>query len=71
MTSVRIFKQVAASNRGGCEVRYQDGQPSRDFYWDDLPGRTINQSCLVSEAAITAQQTPQVPFYAATALTAT
>jgi hypothetical protein len=33
---VRVIKHEAVPDCGSFEVRFQDGRPSVDFYWDDV-----------------------------------
>ena len=34
---IRLIKHEAVPKCGSFEVRYDDGRPSRYFYWDDEP----------------------------------
>jgi hypothetical protein len=38
---IRIIKHEAVPNCGSYEVKYSDGQPSRYFYFEDVPGRRL------------------------------
>ncbi|WP_162268291.1 hypothetical protein [Bradyrhizobium manausense] len=46
ITSIRLIKHEAAPDCGSFEVRYDDGRPSRHFYWDDLPSRRLRPEVL-------------------------
>ena len=37
--TISIIKHEAVPNCGSFEVKYSDGQPSRYFYFEDVPGR--------------------------------
>ena len=38
---IRLIKHEAVPRCGSFEVRYDDGRPSRYFYWDDEPSRRL------------------------------
>ena len=38
---IRIIKHEAVPGCGSYEVRFPDGQPSRYFYFENLPGRRL------------------------------
>ncbi len=37
--AIRIIKHEAVSQTGSFEVQFDDGRPSKFFYWDDIPER--------------------------------
>lgn len=52
--SVRLIKHEVVPDCGSFEVRFADGRPSRDFYWDDLPSRRLRPEVLTREVALDA-----------------
>ena len=38
---IEVIKHEAVPKCGSYEVRYSDGQPSRYFYFEDLPSRRL------------------------------
>jgi hypothetical protein len=50
--SVRIRKHEAVPNCGSFEVYFDDSQPSRFFYWDDIAGRRLRPDTLTGAEAI-------------------
>ena len=45
------------SNCGSFEVQFADGQPSKYFYWDDLPSRRLRPDLVDGETALEAAKT--------------
>jgi hypothetical protein len=41
-------------NCGSYEVKYSDGQPSRYFYFQDVPGRRLRSEQMTMEQALEA-----------------
>ncbi len=41
MPKIRIICHEAVPNCGSFEVGFDDGRPSRFFYWDDVAGRRL------------------------------
>jgi hypothetical protein len=52
--TIRIVKHEAVPNCGSFEVKYSDGQPSRYFYWEDVPGRLLRTEQMTMEQALEA-----------------
>ena len=52
--TIRIITHEAVPNCGSFEVRYSDGQPSRYFYWEDVPGRRLRTEQMTMEQALEA-----------------
>ena len=52
--TIRIIKHEAVPNCGSFEVRYDDGQPSRYFYFEDVPGRRLRSEQMTMEQALEA-----------------
>ena len=52
--TIRIIKHEAVPNCGSFEVRYSDGQPSRYFYWENVPGRRLRTEQMTMEQALQA-----------------
>jgi hypothetical protein len=38
---IRVIKHEVVPGCGSYEVRFPDGRPSKDFYFEDLPGRRL------------------------------
>jgi len=53
---MRIIKHEAVPLCGSFEVRLPDGQSSRYFYWDDIPGRRLRPDLLDRATAMQAAQ---------------
>jgi hypothetical protein len=51
---IRIIKHEAVAQTGSFEVRYSDGQPSKYFYFEDVPGRRLRSEQLTMEQALEA-----------------
>ena len=49
-----VIKHEAVPNCGSFEVKYSDGQPSRYFYWEDVPGRRLRTEQMTMEQALEA-----------------
>ena len=47
---IRLIKDEAVPGCGSFEVRYDDGRPSKYFYWEDVPSRRLREH-LTSEQA--------------------
>jgi hypothetical protein len=41
MSIVRLIKHEVIPDCGSFEVHFEDGRPSKYFYWDDLPSRRL------------------------------
>ena len=53
--TIRIIMHEAVPNiRSSFEVKYSDGQPSRYFYWEDVPGRRLRTEQMTMEQALEA-----------------
>jgi len=52
--SIRIIKHEAVPQTGSFEVRYDEGQPSRYFYFEDVPGRRLRSGQMTMEQALEA-----------------
>jgi hypothetical protein len=52
MSTVRLIKHEVIPDCGSFEVRFDDGRPSRYFYWDDLPSRRLRPDLVDSETAL-------------------
>jgi len=52
--TIRIIKHEAVPQSGSFEVRYSDGQPSRYFYFEDVPGRRLRSEQMTMEQALEA-----------------
>jgi hypothetical protein len=52
--SIRIIKHEAVSQTGSFEVKYSDGQPSRYFYFEDVPGRRLRSEQMTMVQAMEA-----------------
>ena len=52
MTS--IIKHEEVPQTGSFEGRYDDGQPSRYFYFEDVPGRRLRSEQMTMEQALEA-----------------
>lgn len=49
---IRLLKHEAVPDCGSFEVRYDDGRPSRFFYWDDIPSRRLRPEQLDRKQAL-------------------
>ena len=52
MANVRLIKHEVIPQCGSFEVRFEDGRPSKYFYWDDLPSRRLRPDLVDSETAL-------------------
>ena len=52
--TISIIKHEAVPQTGSFEVRYSDGQPSRYFYWEDVPDRRLRTEQMTMEQAMEA-----------------
>ena len=52
--TIRIIKHEAVPNSGSFEVKYSDGQPSRYFYFEDVPGHRLRSEQMTMEQALEA-----------------
>jgi hypothetical protein len=52
--TISIIKHEAVPNCGSFEVKYPDGQPSRYFYFEDVPGRRLRSGQMTMEQALEA-----------------
>jgi hypothetical protein len=52
MPTVRLIKHEVVPKCGSFEVRFEDGRPSRYFYWEDLPSRRLRPDLVDSELAL-------------------
>jgi hypothetical protein len=52
--TIRIIKHEAVPQTGSFEVRYDDGQPSRYFYFEDVPSRRLRSEQMTMEQALEA-----------------
>ena len=52
MPNVRLIRHEVVPKCGSFEVRYEDGQPSVYFYWEDIPGRRLRPEQLTSDQAL-------------------
>jgi hypothetical protein len=57
---IRIIRHEAVPQCGSFEVQFDDGRPSRCFYWDDIPGRrlrpeTVDQATAKARAQVFAR----------------
>jgi hypothetical protein len=52
--TISIIKHEAVPNCGSYEVKYSDGQPSRYFYFEDVPGRRLRSEQMTMEQALEA-----------------
>jgi hypothetical protein len=43
------MKHEAVKDTGSFKVRFQNGRPSKFFYWDDVPSRRLHPDMLTSE----------------------
>jgi hypothetical protein len=50
--TVHIRKHEAVKDCGSFEVWYDDGRPSKYFYWDDVPSRRLRPDMLDRETAL-------------------
>ena len=44
------MKHEAMKDTGSFEIRFQNGRPSKFFYWDDGPSRRLHPDMLTSES---------------------
>jgi hypothetical protein len=49
---IRIIKHEAIPKCGSYEVRFDDGRPSKFFYWEDIPGRRLRPEQVDSSRAL-------------------
>lgn len=49
---IRIIRHEAIPKTGSFEVRFDDGRPSRFFYWEDIPGRRLRPDAVDSRRAL-------------------
>jgi hypothetical protein len=49
---IRIIPHEVIPKTGSYEVRFDDGRPSRYFYWDDVPGRRLRPEQMDSQRAL-------------------
>jgi hypothetical protein len=49
---IRIIKHQIVPDCGSYEVRFDDGRPSRYFYFEDLPGRRLRSDVLTGSEAL-------------------
>jgi len=49
---IRIIKHEVVAQTGSFEVRYDDGQRSRYFYFEDVPGRRLRSEQMTMEQAL-------------------
>lgn len=56
MTDVHLRKHEAAQDCGSYEVWFDDGRPSKFFYFDDLPNRRLRPDVLTKAQALDAAQ---------------
>ena len=40
-TGIRVIRHEAVPKTGSFEVRFEDGRPSKFFYWNDVAGRRL------------------------------
>ena len=52
--TIRIIKHEVVAQTGSFEVRYDDGQPPRYFYFEDVPGRRLRSEQMTTEEALEA-----------------
>jgi hypothetical protein len=52
--TIRIIKHEAVPSCGSFEIKYSDGQPSRYFYFEDVPGRRLRSEQMTMEQALEA-----------------
>ncbi len=43
------MKHEAVKDTGSFKVRFQNGRPSKFFYWNDVPSRRLHPDMLTSE----------------------
>jgi hypothetical protein len=56
MTAVHLRKHEAVRDCGSYEVWFDDGRPSKFFYFDDLPNRRLRPDVLTKAQAHDAAQ---------------
>ncbi len=54
---IRLIKHEAVPKCGSFEVRFDDGRPSKFFYWDDEPSRRLRPEQVNSKTALEAART--------------
>jgi hypothetical protein len=57
MTDVHLRKHEAVRDTGSYEVWFDDGRPSKFFYFDDLPNRRLRPDVMTKAQAFDAAQT--------------
>ena len=48
---IRVIKHEVITGWGSYEVRFPDGRPSKDFYFENLPGRRLRADRVEQAAA--------------------
>ena len=56
MTGVHLRKHEAVQDCGSSEVWFDDGRPSKFFYFDDLPNRRLRPDIMTKARAAEAAQ---------------
>ncbi len=56
MTDVHLRKDEAVRDCGSYEVWFDDGRPSKFFYFDDLPNRRLRPDIMTKAQAADAAQ---------------
>jgi hypothetical protein len=56
MTDVHLRKHEAVQDCGSFEVWFDDGRPSKFFYFDDLPNRRLRPDVMTKPQAAEAAQ---------------
>ena len=56
MTGVHLRKHEAVQDYGSYEVWFDDGRPSKFFYFDDLPNRRLRPDIMARAQAAEAAQ---------------
>lgn len=49
---IRIIPHEVIPKCGSYEVRFDDGRPSKFFYWEDIPGRRLRPEQVDSTRAL-------------------
>ena len=49
-TKIRVIKHEVVPGCGSYEVRFPDGRPSKDFYFENQPGRRLQAGRVVEQA---------------------
>jgi hypothetical protein len=52
MADVRLIKHEAVPKCGSSEVRFPAGEPSRYFYFEDVPSRRLRPEQMTGEEAL-------------------